>query len=194
MFHCSDMCCISLILSRLERLQRIFNKVQMESGLCDDHLSHLDSLLQKVCMFSNFTWRSGHALVILPFAKHFKYLIHCLETIKYRKTGYWFCLRYCSGSRTVDMWKPKTKTYDATLPFRILPCWMQGNLLSTQQRWTGSWTRQKTPSVCSLMMFRSSRMGATLRQNRCIAGTLYHFSHMIRFTVVKWVLGCWYLV
>ncbi|KAK5617996.1 hypothetical protein CRENBAI_023629 [Crenichthys baileyi] len=32
---------------RLERLQRIFSKVQMESGLCDDHLSHLDSLLQK---------------------------------------------------------------------------------------------------------------------------------------------------
>ncbi|XP_047216434.1 plectin-like isoform X1 [Girardinichthys multiradiatus] len=32
---------------RLEKLQRIFSKVQMESGLCDDHLSHLDSLLQK---------------------------------------------------------------------------------------------------------------------------------------------------
>ncbi|KAM4568863.1 plectin isoform 2-T2 [Fundulus diaphanus] len=32
---------------RLERLQRIFSKVQMESGLCDDHLNHLDSLLQK---------------------------------------------------------------------------------------------------------------------------------------------------
>ncbi|XP_014911188.1 plectin isoform X19 [Poecilia latipinna] len=32
---------------RLERLQRIFSKVQMESGLCDEHLSHLDALLQK---------------------------------------------------------------------------------------------------------------------------------------------------
>ncbi|XP_032411400.1 plectin-like isoform X26 [Xiphophorus hellerii] len=32
---------------RLERLQRIFSKVQMESGLCDEHLSHLDGLLQK---------------------------------------------------------------------------------------------------------------------------------------------------
>ncbi|XP_043974135.1 plectin-like isoform X2 [Gambusia affinis] len=32
---------------RLERLQRIFTKVQMESGLCDEHLSHLDGLLQK---------------------------------------------------------------------------------------------------------------------------------------------------
>ncbi|XP_008430199.1 plectin isoform X24 [Poecilia reticulata] len=32
---------------RLERLQRIFSKVSMESGLCDEHLSHLDGLLQK---------------------------------------------------------------------------------------------------------------------------------------------------
>ncbi|XP_054897925.1 plectin-like isoform X11 [Poeciliopsis prolifica] len=32
---------------RLERLQRIFGKVQMESGLCDEQLSHLDGLLQK---------------------------------------------------------------------------------------------------------------------------------------------------
>ncbi|XP_041844494.1 plectin isoform X9 [Melanotaenia boesemani] len=31
---------------RLERLQRIFSKVQMESGLCDKQLSHLESLLQ----------------------------------------------------------------------------------------------------------------------------------------------------
>ncbi|XP_068179661.1 plectin-like isoform X2 [Antennarius striatus] len=31
---------------RLERLQRIFNKVQMESGTCDDHLGHLETLLQ----------------------------------------------------------------------------------------------------------------------------------------------------
>lgn len=42
-----------VILSRLERLQRIFSKVQMESGLCDEHLSHLDGLLQKVCVFYN---------------------------------------------------------------------------------------------------------------------------------------------
>ncbi|XP_072250890.1 plectin isoform X5 [Leuresthes tenuis] len=31
---------------RLERLQRIFNKVQMESGLCDEQLTHLEKLLQ----------------------------------------------------------------------------------------------------------------------------------------------------
>ncbi|KAK2844197.1 hypothetical protein Q5P01_010856 [Channa striata] len=31
---------------RLERLQRIVSKVQMESGMCDDQLNHLDSLLQ----------------------------------------------------------------------------------------------------------------------------------------------------
>ncbi|KAM6910391.1 plectin isoform 2-T2 [Xenentodon cancila] len=31
---------------RLERLQRIFSKVQMESGLCDQQLSHLENLLQ----------------------------------------------------------------------------------------------------------------------------------------------------
>ncbi|XP_068999461.1 plectin isoform X4 [Embiotoca jacksoni] len=31
---------------RLERLQRIFSKVQMESGPCDEQLSHLESLLQ----------------------------------------------------------------------------------------------------------------------------------------------------
>ncbi|XP_023266259.1 plectin-like isoform X9 [Seriola lalandi dorsalis] len=32
---------------RLERLQRIVSKVQMESGLCDEQLSHLETLLQK---------------------------------------------------------------------------------------------------------------------------------------------------
>ncbi|XP_071324965.1 plectin isoform X18 [Trachinotus anak] len=32
---------------RLERLQRIVNKVQMESGLCDDQLTRLETLLQK---------------------------------------------------------------------------------------------------------------------------------------------------
>ncbi|XP_055083803.1 plectin-like isoform X3 [Periophthalmus magnuspinnatus] len=32
---------------RLERLQRIFTKVQMESGVCDDQLTHLEALLQK---------------------------------------------------------------------------------------------------------------------------------------------------
>ncbi|XP_035020659.2 plectin isoform X9 [Hippoglossus stenolepis] len=31
---------------RLERLQRIVSKVQMESGLCDEQLSHLETLLQ----------------------------------------------------------------------------------------------------------------------------------------------------
>ncbi|XP_068586164.1 plectin-like isoform X4 [Cebidichthys violaceus] len=31
---------------RLERLQRIVSKVQMESGSCDSHLSHLETLLQ----------------------------------------------------------------------------------------------------------------------------------------------------
>ncbi|XP_078789370.1 plectin-like isoform X47 [Oryzias latipes] len=31
---------------RLERLQRVFGKVQMESGVCDDQLSRLESLLQ----------------------------------------------------------------------------------------------------------------------------------------------------
>ncbi|CAL9705341.1 unnamed protein product [Knipowitschia caucasica] len=31
---------------RLERLQRIFNKIQMESGVTDDQLSHLEALLQ----------------------------------------------------------------------------------------------------------------------------------------------------
>uniref|UniRef100_A0A673BMK2 Plectin b n=1 Tax=Sphaeramia orbicularis TaxID=375764 RepID=A0A673BMK2_9TELE len=31
---------------RLERLQRILNKVQMDSGVCDDQLSHLETLLQ----------------------------------------------------------------------------------------------------------------------------------------------------
>ncbi|KAE8288466.1 Plectin [Larimichthys crocea] len=31
---------------RLERLQRIVSKVQMESGVCDDQLSHLETLLQ----------------------------------------------------------------------------------------------------------------------------------------------------
>ncbi|XP_077577040.1 plectin isoform X8 [Stigmatopora nigra] len=31
---------------RLERLQRIFNKVQMESGRYDEHLNHLETLLQ----------------------------------------------------------------------------------------------------------------------------------------------------
>ncbi|KAJ0065867.1 hypothetical protein NL108_000100, partial [Boleophthalmus pectinirostris] len=31
---------------RLERLQRIFSKVQMESGVCDDQLSRLEALLQ----------------------------------------------------------------------------------------------------------------------------------------------------
>ncbi|KAF6739871.1 Plectin [Oryzias melastigma] len=31
---------------RLERLQRVYGKVQMESGVCDDQLSHLESLLQ----------------------------------------------------------------------------------------------------------------------------------------------------
>lgn len=36
------------ILSRLERLQRIVSKVQMESGLCDEQLGHLETLLQKV--------------------------------------------------------------------------------------------------------------------------------------------------
>nr|XP_054596601.1 plectin isoform X41 [Nothobranchius furzeri] len=32
---------------RLERLQRIYSKVQMESGVCDDQLAHLENLLQK---------------------------------------------------------------------------------------------------------------------------------------------------
>ncbi|XP_049440079.1 plectin isoform X5 [Epinephelus fuscoguttatus] len=32
---------------RLERLQRIVTKVQMESGTCDDQLNHLETLLQK---------------------------------------------------------------------------------------------------------------------------------------------------
>ncbi|XP_061632154.1 plectin-like isoform X3 [Phyllopteryx taeniolatus] len=31
---------------RLERLQRILSKVQMESGRCDEHLNHLETLLQ----------------------------------------------------------------------------------------------------------------------------------------------------
>ncbi|XP_028280535.1 plectin-like isoform X6 [Parambassis ranga] len=31
---------------RLERLQRIYSKVQMESGLCDEQLTHLETLLQ----------------------------------------------------------------------------------------------------------------------------------------------------
>lgn len=58
LFQCCCFCLFSLhcaivILSRLERLQRIFTKVQMESGLCDEHLSHLDGLLQKVCVFYN---------------------------------------------------------------------------------------------------------------------------------------------
>lgn len=34
--------------SRLERLQRIFSKVQMESGTYDGQLSHLETLLQTV--------------------------------------------------------------------------------------------------------------------------------------------------
>lgn len=37
-----------LILPRLERLQRIFSKVQMESGSYDDQLNHLETLLQTV--------------------------------------------------------------------------------------------------------------------------------------------------
>lgn len=40
--------------SRLERLQRIVGKVQMESGLCDEQLSHLESLLQTVSPLSNY--------------------------------------------------------------------------------------------------------------------------------------------
>ncbi|XP_037836259.1 plectin [Kryptolebias marmoratus] len=32
---------------RLERLQRIFTKIQMESGVCDDQLTHLETMLQK---------------------------------------------------------------------------------------------------------------------------------------------------
>lgn len=39
--------------SRLERLQRVVGKVQMESGLCDEQLSHLESLLQTVSPLSN---------------------------------------------------------------------------------------------------------------------------------------------
>ena len=37
-----------LVLSRLERLQRIVSKIQMESELCDGELNHLESLLQTV--------------------------------------------------------------------------------------------------------------------------------------------------
>lgn len=55
-----EFCCCVIVLSvnhsfyfdlvsfRLERLQRVFGKVQMESGVCDDQLSRLESLLQSV--------------------------------------------------------------------------------------------------------------------------------------------------
>lgn len=39
---------IVLILSRLERLQRIYVKVQKDSGMCDDQLTNLETLLQTV--------------------------------------------------------------------------------------------------------------------------------------------------
>lgn len=40
---------INLALSRLEKLQRIVSKIQMESELCDGELSRLENLLQTVC-------------------------------------------------------------------------------------------------------------------------------------------------
>lgn len=39
---------MNLVLSRLERLQRIVSKIQMESELCDGELNHLENLLQTV--------------------------------------------------------------------------------------------------------------------------------------------------
>lgn len=47
-------CCLHVsypvmcIFLRLERLQRIVSKVQMESGVCEEQLNQLESLLQSV--------------------------------------------------------------------------------------------------------------------------------------------------
>lgn len=40
--------CLGVNSSRLERLQRIISKVQMESGICEEQLNQLESLLQTV--------------------------------------------------------------------------------------------------------------------------------------------------
>lgn len=39
---------IELVLTRLERLQRIVSKIQMESELCDGELNQLEKVLQTV--------------------------------------------------------------------------------------------------------------------------------------------------
>lgn len=48
--NCSSLLTTFLLFdpSRLERLQRIVNKIQMESEMCDGELSQLESLLQTV--------------------------------------------------------------------------------------------------------------------------------------------------
>lgn len=78
-----------------------------------------------------------------------------------------FCILMC-----VTNFKNRAKinTLIGFLSSRTSVCWTQGNQLSTQQRWRGSWTRQTTSFACSSMTCRYSRMGATLRLNRCTAG------------------------
>lgn len=41
-----------LIISRLERLQQIVKKVQIESGMCEEQLNQTESLLQMVRAYS----------------------------------------------------------------------------------------------------------------------------------------------
>lgn len=44
---------------RLERLQRIVSKLQMESGLCEEQLNQADTLLQSVscCLWLGVGWQ-----------------------------------------------------------------------------------------------------------------------------------------
>lgn len=45
----------SLSLGRLERLQRVVGKVQMESGVCEEQLNQVETLLQAVRVLNVFT-------------------------------------------------------------------------------------------------------------------------------------------
>ncbi len=44
-------CLWTLIVCRLERLQQIVSKVQMESGMCEEQINQTESLLQTVRLY-----------------------------------------------------------------------------------------------------------------------------------------------